>query len=170
LNDDYSEKPSKLRKIVNIDEIMKVRVNNTLALANKNLLLAEQNKFQMLNDFTFDQKIGYIVCSLLDSKIRAVSSDNIIISFEYDSNVKQNLMIIDKIIEVYNKITNSNKNIAIITDEYWEKVKNEYINNLKNNIKYEFTEEPEVIFEDFTKNDIISSSAIDLFGDIVEVE
>jgi len=31
-------------------------------------------------------------------------------------------------------------------------------------------EEPEVIFEDLKNNDIITNSAVDLFGDIVEVE
>ena len=149
---------------------MDVRVNNTLASANKELLKKENEKFELLKDFTFDQEIGYIVCSILDSKLRAVSSENIIISYEYDSNVKQHLTNLDKIIEVYNKITNSNKNIAIISDEKWEKVKNDYISNLKNNIKYEIKQEPEVIFEELKKNGIITSSAVELFGDIVEVE
>lgn len=157
-------------KILNMDQVMSVRVNNTLALANKSLLNSEIEKFKLLNDYTFDQEIGYIVCSLLDSKIRAVSPDNIIISFEYESNVEQNLLILDKIIDVYNKITSSNKNIAIITDSKWESVKNEYINNLKKNIKYEVLEEPKLLFEEIKKDDIIVSSAVELFGDIVEVE
>lgn len=157
-------------KIINLDEIMDVRVNNTLALANKELLKKENDNFELLKDFTFDQEIGYIVCSILDSKLRAVSPENIIISYEYDSNVKQHLNNLDKIIEVYNKITNSNKNIAIISDDTWEKVKNDYISNLKNNIKYEIKKEPEVIFEELKKDGIITSSAVDLFGDIVEVE
>ena len=78
---------------------------------------------------------------------------------------------IDKIIEVYNKITNSNKNIAIISDEEWEKVKNEYITNLKNNVKYEVVSEPDVVLEESAKDDImISSAAVELFGDIVEID
>ena len=150
---------------------MNIRVNNTLAKANKQLLKEETEKFELLKDYTFDQEIGYIVCSILDSKLRAVSPDNLIISFEYDSNVEQELQNIEKIIEVYNKITNSNKNIAIISDSEWEKVKKEYIDNLKNSVKYEVKEEPEVILEELDKSDIISSSAMELFGaDIVEVE
>lgn len=78
---------------------------------------------------------------------------------------------IDKIIEVYNKITNSNKNIAIISDEEWERVKNEYIVNLKNNVKYEVVPEPEVVLEELPKDDIIvSNAAVELFGDIVEID
>lgn len=158
-------------KILNIDEIMKIRVNNTMALANKGLLKLELANFEKLREYTFDQEIGYLVCSLLDAKLRTVSPENIIISFEFDSNVKQNLLNIEMITEVYNKITNSNKNIAIISDEEWDKVKNDYITNLKNNIKYDVLPEPELIFEELANNDImVSSAAVELFGDIVEID
>ncbi len=158
-------------KILNIDEIMKIRVNNTMALANKGLLKLELANFEKLREYTFDQEIGYLVCSLLDAKLRTVSPENIIISFEFDSNVKQNLLNIEMITEVYNKITNSNKNIAIISDEEWDKVKNDYITNLKNNIKYDVLPEPELIFEELVNNDImVSSAAVELFGDIVEID
>ena len=156
--------------VLNLPEIIRVRVNNTLALANKKLLTDEINNFEKLKDFTFDQEIGYIVCSLLDSTVRAVSEENMIISFEYDSNVKQNLLILDKIIDVYYKITNSHKNIAIISDSEWSNYKNEYISNLKNGIKYKIVEEPQQILEETKNNDIITNNAIELFGDIVEIE
>ena len=157
------------RKIINIDEIMKVRVNNTLACANKNILNQEIDNMKLLNEFTFDQEIGYIVCNLLDSNVRAASEDNIIISFEYDSIVKQNLMELEKIIYVYNKITNSNKKFAIITDEEWENEKNNYIKSIKDGKSYQVIEEPKEIYEEIKKNDIISNSAVELFGDIVEI-
>lgn len=158
------------QKILNIDEIMNVRVNNTLALADKKLLKEEQSNFEKLKDFTFDQEIGYIVCALLDSKLRAVSENNMIISFEYDSNVLQNIQIIDKLTDVYNKITNSNKEIAIISDKEWDKVKSDYIKNLKDGVKYEVKDEPEPIYEEIENDGIISNSAVQLFGDIVVVE
>jgi len=168
-NQDDALLSEEIPKILNIDEIMKVRVNNTLATASKALLKLEINNFETLRDYTFDQEIGYLVCAILDSKLRAVSSDNIIISYEFDSNVKQNLINIEKINDVYNKITNSNKNFAIISDNDWEKVRSEYINNLKNNVKYEVIPEPVPILEETKKDDIIVNSAIDLFGDIVEI-
>lgn len=170
-DDDYDNNDLvAIPKITNIDEIMKVRVNNTLAKADKNLLRLEMKNFTLLNDYTFDQEIGYLVCAILDAKLRVVSNDSLVLSYDYDSNARQNLNNLEKITDVYNKITNSNKNIAIITDEYWEKVKNEYILNIKNNVKYEVVEEPEPIFEELKNNDIITSSAVELFGDIVEVE
>ena len=159
-----------IRIIKNITEIMKIRVNNTFVSANKNLLKDEMIKFDSLRDYSFDQNYGYIVCNILDGKLRLVGEDSLVISYEYDSNVKNNLNIIEKINKIYNNLTKSNKKIAIISDEYWEKVKNEYMVNLKNNKKYEFIDEPEVIFEEIKNDDIISNSAIDLFGDIVEVD
>ena len=155
---------------MNIADIIAVRVNNTLALASKDLLKKEIENFNLLKDYTFDQEIGYIVCALLDSSIRAVSNDNMILSYEYDSNVKQNLLFLDKMIDVYYKITNSHKNIALITDDEWNRLKNEYISNLKSGKKYEILKEPDVVLEEIHNNDIISNSAVELFGDIVEIE
>ena len=161
---------SNIRKVVNLADIMKVRVNNTLAMANKKLLIEEKDKFKELQDYSFDQKIGYIVCSLLDSNLRAVSENEMIISFNLKSTVDQNLVILSSIEDVYNKITNSNKKIAIVSDDDWEKIKSEYISNLKNNVSYKIEEEPDEIFENLNNDYIITSSAINLFGDIVEVE
>ena len=167
VDSDVDEISSKVIK--NIEEIIKARVNNTLALADKQVLKKEIENFKLLNDFTYDQEIGYIVCNLLDAKIRAASEKNIIISYYYDSVVRQNLNELEKITYVYNKITNSNKKLAIITDEEWENEKKNYINNIKDGIKYHVVEEPYEIYEDIKKDDIITNSAVELFGDIVEI-
>ena len=108
---------------------------------------------------------------MLDSNIRACGKNNFIISYESNAIVEQNMFNIKMLNDVYNKVTNSNKTFAIVTNDKWEKLKKEYINHLNNNIKYEIVDEPELLFEESDKNDIISSSAIDLFGeDIVEIE
>ena len=53
----------------------------------------------------------------------------------------------------------------------WDELKEQYIENLKNNVKYEVQEEPELLLEEIDNNDIMTSSAISLFGeDIVEIE
>ncbi len=162
---------SNVHKIINLNDIIDVRVNNTLAEADKSILKIELENFNLLNDFTFDQEIGYIVCSLLDAKLRAASEKNIILSYEDEANVDQNLAYLDKITEVYNKITNSNKNIAIITDKRWDDERTKYIKALKEGKKYEIEDEPEEVFEEIDNDDIISTSnAVALFGDIVEIE
>lgn len=158
-------------KIINILEIMEARVNNTLATADKGILNEVINSMKIFNDYTFDENIGYIACALLDAKVRAASSESIIISYDYDSIVKQNLLFLDKITSVFNNLTNSNKKFAIITDEEWEKERAKYVLAIKEGKKYSVVKEPEEkVFEDKKENDIIVGSAIELFGDIVEVE
>ena len=160
-----------VRKILNINEIMDARINNTFVSASKDLLQLELKNFDLLRDYSFDQEVGYLVNSILDSKIRAVGSNDLIISYDSDALVDENLVNIVSLNDVYNKITNSNKNIAIVSDDKWNSLKNEYIYNLKNNIKYNLIDEPDIVFEEIEKDDIIINSAISLFGDdIVEVD
>ncbi len=173
-NNDFSENndtSSIIPKIFNIDEVMKVRINNSFATADKQLLKEEGNLFELLKDYSFDQEIGYLVNSILDSKIRVVGTNDMIISYDSKGIVEQNLINIVRLNDVYNKITNSNKNIAIITDDEWEMLKNDYIKKRADNISYEIMEEPDLILEEIKNDDIISSSAISLFGeDLVEIE
>lgn len=155
----------------NISDIMKARVNNIMAQANKNtlkLIIESINKFA---DYTFDTEIGFAACSLLDATVRAASSNGFIISYEYDSIVKQNLCNLKKITDIYNKICNTNYSIAIISDSEWEKEKSHYISVIKSGGSYKIIEEPrEELFDEIKKNDIICNDTINLFGDIVEIE
>ena len=158
-------------KILNINEIMKARINNTFASASKKLLKDVLDNFEKLKDYTFNQDYGFLVCSLLDSTVRVAGNDIFVISYDSDALVKNNLNNLLKLENTYNSINNSNSKIAIISDDEWKVLKNQYIENIKNNNTYNLVNEPELIFEVSDKNDIISSSAVELFGsDIVEVE
>lgn len=157
--------------ILNIDDVMQVRINNAFATASKQTLKEINSSFDKLKDYTFDQDIGFLVCSLLDSTVRVAGNSVFIISYNSDALVKSNLNNLLKLEDTYNKLNNSHFKIAIISDDDWDILKNQYITNLKNNISYNLMEEPELVFEESNKNDIISSSAVELFGsDIVEVE
>ena len=156
--------------ILNIDDIKKVRINNAFALANKQVLNHEIDNLKLLNDYTFDQKIGYLVCELLNSKFRVASDDIIVLSYEYESIVQQNLLHLEQMEEVYSDITHSSKKFAIISDLEWDKLKKEYIQHLKEGNHYEVLEEPEKVFKKEETDDIISSDASMLFGDIVGID
>ena len=157
--------------ILNLNDIIKARVNNIMATADKKILLNIINKITIFNDYTFDSEIGFAACALLDAKIRAASTIGIILSYEYDSIVKQNLLNLEKICDIYNKLNNTNYKIAIISDAEWENVKNEYIKTIKSGGSYGLVEEPTPeILEDTKKDDIITNSAVELFGDIVEID
>ncbi len=158
----------------NIRDIMNVRINNTFIDATKNELKQMINEFSKLNDYVFDQNIGYLVCALLEGKIRLSSSEYIVISYEYDSVVSTNIVNYQKMESVLKDILNINKKIAIISDSDWNKVAKDFIENKKNNISYEYIEEPELLFDKTKKienntNNKNNDSISDVFGDIVEI-
>ncbi len=92
---------------------MSVRVHNVLALASKVEKNADLAKINGLNDYVFDQKIGYIVSEILNGTLRASSENGMIISYEYQSVVDQNLNNLESIMEVYSKITTTDKKNSI---------------------------------------------------------
>ena len=101
-------------------ESLKDATDDIIIVSNSYLSPSERKK---LNDFIFDSDIGNMVCDILDSKFRVASEDNIVISYEYDSMVEKNVANIDNLTEVYNKLTDSNKKFAIISDEVWNEEK-----------------------------------------------
>ena len=61
--------------------------------------------------------------------------------------------------------------MAIISDLEWDRAKKDYIKTIKSGYSYSLIEEPlPELFEDTKKDDIISNSAVELFGDIVEID
>lgn len=157
-------------KILNLDDILKVRVNNAFALANKQVLNREIDNLKLLNDYTFDQQIGYLVCEILNSKFRVASDEIIVLSYEYNSIVQQNLEHLEQMEDVYYQLTKSKKKFAIITDDEWSRLKAEYISRLKKGEHYAVKEEPAKEFKKEESNDIIDNDTTALFGDIVEID
>lgn len=156
--------------ILNLSEIIKVRINNAFAKADKQALTHDLKQLELLKDYTFDQQIGYLVCEILNSKFRVASNDIIVMSYEYDSIVQQNLEQLESLEEIYYKITKQSKKFAIVTDQDWEYLKSEYIKKLKNGESYKIENEPDKIFKKEESNDIISSDVTSVFGDIVEFD
>ena len=153
----------------NIMNIMKTRLNNAFINATKEELNKDKNSFEKLNDFVFDQQIGYLVCALLEGNLRLSSEDYLIISYEYESVVLENLNNIDVMSKVLKEKLNINKKLAIITDSEWNDAAREYVKNKKNNITYKYIEEQELVFDKKEEKNINNNSAFDMFGDIVEV-
>ena len=155
----------------NILDIIGARINNAFAEADKNELLNDKKLFEKLNDFVFDQDIGYLACSLMDSKLRVSSKKVLVLSYEYDSIVKENLKNLDNFSNVLKDKIGIDKKVAIVSDEEWEKEKTKYIEKIKNNDKYTYVDEPELVYNSIdTSSDTIDDDSIGVFGDIVEIE
>lgn len=154
-----------------LHKLMSVRVHNVLALASKAEKNADLDRINGLNDYVFDQKIGYIVSEILNGTLRASSENGMIISYEYQSVVDQNLNNLESIMEVYSKITITDKKIVFITDEEWENEKKRYIEFTKSGNKYKIEEEPVVEAKTIVDTPEVRESKSNFadFGDIVEI-
>ena len=157
-------------------ELMSIRAKNTMIEALKTELTKEQNNLSIFNDYTFDQENGYLACELLDGTVRASSINSVILSYDYESMVEKMANHLNNLINFYNKISNNNKTISLITNEEWNNLKNEYMSLRKSGKQFAYQEEPNL---NISNNDVKISSEEDadyikeakkIFGDIVEIE
>ncbi len=159
-----------------IKDLMLIRSKNTMIEALKTELTKEQNNLKVFNDYTFDQNNGYLACELLDGTVRASSNNSVILSYDYESMIEKMANHIDKLIEFYNKISNNNKTIALITNEEWDNLKKDYMVLRKKGKHFSYQDEP--VLNINNNDDKISTEenidkikeAKELFGDIVEIE
>lgn len=163
-----------------IFEINKIRINNALALANKNLLEDLKICWVNLSDYLYNKEIGSVVSFLIDGNVRVVGEKDVIISFKYDSTLENALLNISKIESLIYLIVNKNYKVSVVLDDEWEQIKNKFILDKKNGITYTYKEE--FVLEKTQENekyDKIESKevpeslkdAVDLFGqDFVEIQ
>lgn len=139
------------------------RINNTLAGASKDNLKMFKSKWNLINDYLFDEKFSSVCGLLKDSNVVVSSSEYIIISNKLSSiasRINYNSEIIEELIE---KIFDSKVKIVAVSDEEWIKIKNEYINNIKNGKKYVFKELNEKVENEKVKTPV--DDLIDLVGE-----
>lgn len=149
---------------MDIENLKKVRVNNVLFGANKEILNSVNSDYDRINDFISNKNYNTIAALLIDGKIVVASDDYLLFSFEedslvnvFDKNYKQIEIFLN---EIYNKLYK----VVAITSKEWENTRSEFITNKKNNIPYNFMNENEVNLEE---NNIgkLENSALDIFGE-----
>ena len=176
ISDDVPRETSGLfikRKVSNINEIMNIRFINTLLKGNKKLKEQELKDIEKLRNNSFDLEKGYLSNNLLDGTLCVVSPECSVFCFEHNSIVDQNLLELDEITSIYQKTLNTNKNLCFISKAEWDKVSKDFALKFKGGTVDEFysiKDEPEPEFEETENDDIISSSAMNLFDNsIVEI-
>lgn len=158
------------KKIINLDEIMNVRLVNTLLNGKKSLKSDEITLFDELKNNSLSAD-GPIINNILDGEIMCVSPDCVVLVYHLESIMDQVLNSIEKVTSIYNKYTSGNKDLCIVSDKLWKEVSSKYAECFKNKTvedNFKLEEEPKPIYEDVENDDIIISSANELFGDIVE--
>ena len=153
---------------ITINENVKfVRINNSMATANKNYKTELTKIWNKLDDYFMDEKYSKVAQLLSDTTPMVVGTDNTILTVTSDglmNNIYKNLLQIEEFIsKIYHPLK-----IVIISQSEFDSVKEKYIKDMKNNIVYEIQEEHGKLVCD---NNNLINQALDLFGtDLVDIE
>lgn len=158
----------KLDKILAINKQI---INNCLSRANKKDKQLFEDSWKLLNDYALDGKFGAAASFISDGVVRAVSEGEVIISFNYESMVNRGFNLLKTVQNLFEKVYNKRYDVAFITNDEWNIIKEEFIANKNNGITYEYIPLDSIkdTSEEVSKkeDDSITSQAISLFGDNV---
>lgn len=159
--------------------IMFAIVNNTFATAKKEYLLKLKENWNKLNDFVLDRSYGASACFLIDSVLRAVGKNELIITCNYESVQARGFSLLNSMEELISKIFDKNYKIALLTEEEWNVERQKFIDLKNKGMKYEYKELDtlckkhdiiEVSDQKMEESDYLVQQAISIFGeDIVKI-
>lgn len=146
-------------------------INNAFAVASKKVKSDLQELFNNISDYLTDKRYASAVSLLVDTNIEVAGNGYIILTGKYDAivdNINRNLRICEDFI---NMLFKDNYKIAVITNEEWKTLKNDYVNNIKSGKKYQLREFENSLVDDEILNSepTIVDKLFDLVGeDIIE--
>lgn len=164
-NLDSENEKNSVNNLKNYDKMKKIRINNVLCEANKDILLEYKNKLTEINDYMSDKKYNSIVVLLNSANIVCSSEKYILFSFDNLTNLElfyENLLLIESLLS---SILEKNVKIVSVLQHEWDNIKNQYIFKKKNGEKYVFIEENDVKLDCELIEDDAQSFANGIFGE-----
>ena len=146
-------------------------INNAFAVASKKVKSDLQEIFNNISDYLTDKKYVSAVSLLVDTNIEVAGNGYIVLTGKYDAivdNINRNLRICEDFI---NMLFKYDYKIAVITNEEWKNLKNDYVNNIKSGKKYQLREFENSLVDDEILNSepTVVDKLFDLVGeDIIE--
>lgn len=140
-----------------------IRINNALSLASKQDLSYFKSKWSGIDDFLDDSDFSVVSGLLKDCNIVVGSKEYIILesnTLSIVDRINSNLEIVEKLFE---KLFNYKVYVVAVDSNKWINIKNKYISDLKNGIKYYVKD----INSNVNNNGIDNSSSIDDLIDLV---
>lgn len=139
-------------------------INNTLAVASKNIKNTLQKKFDVVSNYLSDGKYSLVAGIMLDTIIEVAGDGYVIFSAKYDE-------IIDKVNNNYklcnnfiNEIFDGEYKFVVVADSEWNNIREEYINNIKTGQKYELKEIKPIVEKNEKKVTVVDK-LFDLVGE-----
>lgn len=140
-----------------------IRINNALAIASKQDLSYFKSKWSGIDDFLDDSDFSVVSGLLKDCNIVVGSKEYIILesnTLSIVDRINSNLEIVEKLFE---KLFNYKVYVVAVDSNKWINIRNKYISDLKNGIKYYVKD----INSNVNNNGIDNSSSINDLIDLV---
>ena len=150
-------------------KLVDIRVNNCFVNAKKEFLNEIKSKW---DDFiAYESNANKNLLSyIMDTDIVAMSDSYGILMNKLESTVSLINDNLESLEKDFNIFYNKNCHFIALTDKEWDKTKQEYINNLKNNIKYSIIDETVAEIEVDEDNSELEQLASEIFGNDVEIK
>lgn len=150
--------------IINGD-LKSIRINNVLAEADKKILNNIVKLYDRIGDYVSNKVYNTLSILLLDGHVVVASTKYLLFAFEseedvtlFDNNYKQIELFIKEVFEETFKV-------AAVTKKEWQRIKEDFIKNKKNQIPYVFIDENDVKLDMGVSFNDLENSALDLFGE-----
>ena len=115
-------------------------INNAFALADKKLKISLQDKWNSVSDYLTDNHYSSIAGKWVDVKLEVVGGNYIIFTVMYESLIDGIYLNAKLSNDFVNFVLDGKYDYVVITNDEWNKNKDEYISNIKSGIKYEVKE------------------------------
>lgn len=146
-------------------DLKSIRINNVLAEADKKILNNIVKLYDRIGDYVSNKVYNTLSILLLDGHVVVASTKYLLFAFEseedvtlFDNNYKQIELFIKEVFEETYKV-------AAVTKKEWQRIKEDFIKNKKNQIPYVFIDENDVKLDMGVSFNDLENSALDLFGE-----
>lgn len=146
-------------------DLKSIRINNVLAEADKKILNNIVKSYDRIGDYVSNKVYNTLSILLLDGHAVVASTKYLLFAFEseedvtlFDNNYKQIELFIKEVFEETYKV-------AAVTKKEWQRIKEDFIKNKKNQIPYVFIDENDVKLDMGVSFNDLENSALDLFGE-----
>lgn len=147
------------------DELMNIRLNNTLSIADKKSKIEYENAVENLKNDISDLNKLKIINLLDDTKITAGSKDGIILTTDSDNilhDLYDNMELLEESLE---SLLGKKVKVCILLDELWNKKRIIYVEKIKNKEKIDIIDEEEIL----NKIKSLNTGEKSEFDDLLEI-
>lgn len=146
------------------NNIINIRINNALATASKENLNMLKKDWSRKDEYLLDKKFGVVAGLLDDVDIVVAGANYLILMSKLESIASRLNSLINDVEKLVKNLYDKNYKVVVLSEKEWLKEKEKYINNIKNQMQYNFIEEPKFEKKKSDKETPVDK-LLDLFGE-----